>query len=153
MDENINKALEIIVSERIEAQIYNEDHTTYWALIIDNVFNTSINSFVDSLSNFKNAIVNSPKKKELNSYHIKFMMRCISSDYIMSSVNHVYENLKANLVDTNNNYDIIQNNQVINLCNIDKVLLFLYIYEDRISIAVSDYMSKITPKNNRKFRV
>ena len=151
-DTILESALEIILTERIEGQVIDRDYTGYWDLLIDNLFKTSLNTFINGIVNFYDVIKANKDKKELNTYHHKFMMRCLNSENIMAAANNLYLTLKENLKNKHNNitYDMFVSNEIIQMENIEKVLLFLYIYEDRIAIGVQDYLSKNSFVKNKK---
>lgn len=144
-DTLLDKALEIIVTERVEMGIINADSLGYIGLLQRTVIQTSLTTFLSGVEKFYKEMEGLEHVNEINSLHSRFMMRCINSEYILSAANQLYTTVKENLTNDYQaiNYDLIENNTFANLTNVEKILLLFHIYEDRIEIPLANIAKKM----------
>lgn len=132
------EALSTIVTEFIEMELINKDHTGYVKLLRQSICDRSLTTFRDGVEQFYNAIKVATNQNDINSLHMRFMMRCINSEVVMLSAAELYRNVKENLLSTplNITYDLARSDTDNELNKIEQILLLLHIYNDRIIIAV-----------------
>lgn len=137
-DEILRDALETIVTELIEIEGVNKDHTGYIGLLRNNVFNRSITTFREGVGSFYEAMKTNDKRNDINSLHMRFMFRCVNSEAVLLAANNLTETVKENILTTplEIEYDLCPQRNFVQLSKIDKILLLMHVYEDRIVIAV-----------------
>lgn len=143
----LDRALEKIVTERVEMELINKDYLGYWRILGNQVLNISLGGFKTGVADFFKSIDTSDNPAELIGVHNRFMIRCINSEYIMLAAENIYQSLVENIRSeyVSMEYDIIVNGQVLTLTKMEKILLLLHIYEDRIAIAVAVHKQNMTP--------
>ena len=151
-DEILNTALEFVLTERIEGKIVNKDYLGYWSLLESHILNSSINSFKSGVESFYRAIKIHDNAKDLFTFHMKFMIRCVNSENVMCAAKQALLTLKENLRDKHTeelNFDmlILNNTAFDTFTDIETVLLFLFLYEDRIAVGVSNAASAMEPES------
>lgn len=134
----LTEALSTIVTEFIEMELINKDHTGYVKLLRQSICDRSLTTFRDGVEQFYNAIKVATNQNDINSLHMRFMMRCINSEVVMLSAAELYRNVKENLLSTplNITYDLARSDTDNELNKIEQILLLLHIYNDRIIIAI-----------------
>lgn len=137
----LEEALSLLITDRIEVQLINLDHLGYYDLLTGHVLQTSLGSFKGGITSFYEAIKGGNNSNDLNSMHMRFMLRCINSEYIMTAAEQIFQtvvdNLSNNYIDLS--YDLKTGDKVMDLSKMEKVLLLLHVYEDRIAVAVATH--------------
>lgn len=137
-DEILKDALETIVTELIEIEGVERDHTGYIALLRNNVFHRSITTFREGVDSFYEALKTHDKRNDINSLHMRFMFRCVNSEAVLLAASNLTQTVKENILTTplSIEYDLCPQKFFIELTKIEMILLFMHVYNDRIVIAV-----------------
>lgn len=153
-DDILNDALETIVTEFIEIEGIEKDHTGYIGLLRHNVFNRSITTFREGVVSFYEAMKSHDKRNDINSLHMRFMFRCVNSEAVLLAANNLTETVKENILTTplEIEYDLCPQRNFVELSKIEKILLLLHVYNDRIVIAVLNAVARMRaqPKGKQK---
>ena len=152
-DEILSTALDILLTERIEGAVINEDHLGYWKILEDHILTSSVNSFKSNVEAFFKSLKGNENAKDLLTYHTKFMFRCFNNEHISAASENVYETFKRTLINEYNtelNYDITvnENSGFISFNDTMKIFLMLFLYEDRISIGLMNFITQNTKATN-----
>lgn len=150
-DEILKDALETIITELIEIQGVNKDHTGYIGLLRRNVFERSVTTFVEGVTSFYEALKSHADRNDINSLHMRFMFRCINSETVLLAAENLTATVRDNILTTplDITYDLCPQQIFVELSKIDKILLLMHMYDDRITIAVLSAISAMTPQRKK----
>lgn len=152
-DEIYEQALDTILEEIYSATIINKDHSKYWTIFNENICLSSVTSFKSGIDDFYSNIEQAENKNELYTYHIKLFTRLLSLDKVKKSIRLNYETFKSIIVLKDYikeiDYDLVSQNEAINISDMDKLILFIYTNKDKID----NYILKIIAENTIKEKV
>ena len=133
-----DKALEIIIAERIQDEVVNSDYTGYWELVRTTVLQSALNGIISGISSLEANIKNSQDPATLNSFHQTFLIRMANSETIGIAIENNYQTICSSVGSflKGVNYDFVTNGVVVELDFKNKLMLFLNIYEKRINSGV-----------------
>lgn len=152
-DEIYEQALDVILEEVYASTIINKDHNKYWSIFNENICLSSVTSLKSGINDFYTNIEQAENKNELFTYHIKLFTRLLSLDKIKKSIRLNYETFKTIIVLKDYikeiDYDLVSQNEIINISDMDKLILFIYTNKDKID----NYLLKIVADNAIKEKV